>query len=191
MTIRAALTGFARGLSLALITTCSVGTALAEPFSQQSVVGSDALVLQGTGTASYLLWDVYDAALYAPAGASRAAIVNAEVPLSLVLEYQRDVSREDIRKATWSVLRKQHATTMREPLRAGIEALQDAMVDVTEGDRYRLEWDPQTPRLSLALNGNIRFVSDDMRLARTYLGIWLAEPPLSTSLREALLSRTD
>ena len=54
------------------------------------------------------------------------------MPLSLVLEYQRDVSREDIRKATWSVLRKQHATTMREPLRAGIEALQDAMVDVTE-----------------------------------------------------------
>ncbi|MCI0510683.1 chalcone isomerase-like protein [Chromohalobacter marismortui] len=191
MTTRAVLTGCAQGLCLAVIIGLSVESALAESFSDASTLGDDELVLQGTGTASYMFWDIYDAALYAPADASREAIIDAEVPMSLLLEYRRAVDVADIRKATWAALDKQYKAQARAALRPRIEAIQNAMVDVTEGDRYRLDWAPEVPRLSLTLNGNTRFVSDDARLARAYFGIWLDEPPLSQELRDALLSRTD
>jgi len=191
MTIRAFLSGLLQGLVLAAMIGWSGGSALAASFSAQTTLGDSELVLQGSGTASYMLWDVYDAALYAPASASREAIVNAEVPMSLMLEYRRDVGVEDIRKATWAALDDQYAEKAREALRPKIEAIQNAMTDVSDGDRYRLDWDPSVPRLNLSLNGDTRFESDDGELARAYFGIWLAEPPLSDEMRAALLSRTD
>ncbi|MDV6319629.1 chalcone isomerase family protein [Chromohalobacter sp. HP20-39] len=190
MTIRAVLSGLVQGLVLAAMIGWGGGSALAASFSTQTTLGDSELVLQGSGTARYMFWDVYDAALYAPASASREAILNAEVPMSLMLEYRRDVGVEDIRKATWAALDDQYEQKTREALRPKIEAIQNAMVDVTEGDRYRLDWNPRVPRLSLSLNGDTRFVSDDGELARAYFGIWLAEPPLSDELRAALLSQT-
>ena len=169
-----------------------VSTALlAGEFASESTIGETPLVLQGSGTASYMIWDVYDAALYAPAEANEGDIVNAEVPMSLILEYHRDVGVQDIRKATWVALDEQYAGEERERLRPKIDAIQNAMIDVTDGDRYRLDWDPATQRLSLALNDQTRFESDDPELARAYFGIWLAEPPLSDKLRAALLSLVD
>ncbi|MCK0744062.1 chalcone isomerase family protein [Chromohalobacter nigrandesensis] len=191
MTIRAVLIGLAQGLALVAMIGCSGGSALAASFSSEASLGDSDLALQGAGTASYMLWDVYDAALYAPADASQDAIINAEVPMSLLLEYRRDVDVEDIRKATRAALDDQYEKEEREALRSKIEAIQNAMTDVTDGDRYRLDWDPDVPRLSLSLNGDTRFESDDGELARVYFGIWLAEPPLSDELRAALLSRTE
>ncbi|TKA90098.1 hypothetical protein FAZ79_04415 [Guyparkeria sp. SB14A] len=166
-------------------------TAFARDFPTERTLGESPLVLQGSGTASYMIWDVYDAALYAPAEADEQAIVDAEVPMSLILEYHRDVGVEDIRKATWVALDKQYGGEAREALRPKIDAIQSAMIDVTDGDRYRLDWDPATERLTLKLNDEMRFESDDRELARAYFGIWLAEPPLSDTLRTALLSRVD
>ncbi|KTG16944.1 hypothetical protein AUR63_02510 [Guyparkeria sp. XI15] len=160
-------------------------------FTERLTVGDSSLALQGEGTASYLIWDVYDAALYAPTGATAEAIRAAEVPMSLVLEYHRDVRVADIRKATWKALDEQYPPAEREVIRPKIDAIQAAMIDVSDGDRYRLDWSPRSGRLTLSLNGEARFESEDAELARTYFGIWLAEPPLSDSLRAALLSRTE
>ena len=164
--------------------------AWAEP-AETLVVGDSRLTLQGEGTATYLFWDVYDAALYAPAGSAREAIRAAEVPMSLILEYHHDVRVADIRKATWKALDEQYAPAEREEIRPKIDAIQAAMVDVSDGDRYRLDWSPQAGRLTLSLNGERRFESEDAKLAQAYFGIWLAEPPLSESLRAALLSRAE
>jgi len=186
---RGALLG--TGMALVLGGLTASPAAWANTFAQQTELAGEALALQGSGTASYMIWDVYDAALYAPAEADEAAIVNAEVPMRLILEYHRDVGVEDIRKATWVALDKQYAGEERKRLRPKIDAIQNAMVDVTEGDRYRLDWNPAAQRLTLSLNGEIRFESDDPELARAYFGIWLAEPPLSDKLRTALLSRVN
>ncbi len=163
----------------------------ADSFETEQSLGDNALVLQGSGTASYMIWDVYDAAVYAPAEASESDIVNAEVPMRLILEYRRDVGVEDIRKATWVALDDQYDEEERESIRPRIDSIQDTMIDVGDGDRYRLDWDPATERLTLHLNDERRFESDDTELARAYFGIWLAEPPLSDTLRAALLSRAD
>lgn len=163
----------------------------AADFAERMAVGDSSLALQGAGTASYLLWDVYDAALYAPPEATAASIQAAQVPMSLILEYHRDVRVADIRKATWKALNEQYAPAEREGIRPKIDAIQAAMIDVTDGDRYRLDWSPQIGRLTLSLNGERRFESEDADLARAYFGIWLAEPPLSETLRAALLSRAE
>ncbi|MFI9651423.1 chalcone isomerase family protein [Guyparkeria halopsychrophila] len=184
-------TRIALGLGLAMTLGWGSAPALADSFETEQSLGASALVLQGSGTASYMLWDVYDAALYAPAEANENAIVNAEVPMSLILEYHRDVGAGDIRKATWVALDEQYADEEREAIRPKIDAIQNTMIDVTDGDRYRLDWDPEAPRLTLSLNDETRFESDDRELARAYFGIWLAEPPLSDKLRAALLSRLD
>ncbi|MFO7808998.1 chalcone isomerase family protein [Guyparkeria sp.] len=178
-------------LGLAMMLGTGAAPALADTFDPENSLGDSTLTLQGSGTASYMIWDVYDAALYAPPEANENAIVNAEVPMRLILEYHRDVGAEDIRKATWVALDEQYAGEERERLRPKIDAIQNAMIDVTDDDRYRLDWDPEAKRLTLSLNDETRFESDDRELARAYFGIWLAEPPLSDKLRAALLSRVD
>ena len=181
-----------RTLRGALMASCLVSlSAGATDFAERLAIDNSSLVLQGEGTASYLLWKVYDAALYAPPEATAASIQAAQVPMSLILEYRRDVRVTDIRKATWKALDEQYASAEREALRPKIDAIQSAMIDVTDGDRYRLDWSPQAGRLTLSLNGEPRFESEDADLARAYFGIWLAEPPLSDSLRAALLSRAE
>lgn len=180
-----------RALGMALLLGVGSAPALVEAFEAQTSLGESELVLQGSGTASYMFWDVYDAALYAPADADEGAIVNAEVPMTLILEYHRDVGVEDIRKATWAALDDQYEAEERETIRPKIDAIQNAMIDVTDGDRYRLEWEPGVPRLTLSLNGETRFESGDAQLAQAYFGIWLAEPPLSDRLRTALFSGAD
>ena len=181
----------ARLLSLVAAGCLAAMPVAANDFAERLVVGEATLSLQGEGTASYLFWDVYDAALYAPAGATAEAIRAAEVPMSLLLEYHRDVRVADIRKATWKALDAQYEPAGRELIRPKIDAIQAAMIDVSDGDRYRLDWQPGAGRLVLRLNGETRFESGDAELARAYFGIWLAEPPLSESLRSALLSRAE
>ncbi len=163
----------------------------ATDFARERSLADTALVLQGSGTASYLVWNVCDAVLYASAGAIEATIEAAEVPMSLVLAYHRQVDIEDIRKATWAALDRQVDAAGRAAIRPKIDAIQKAMVDIGEGDRYRLNWQPEARRLVLYLNGEPRFESDDADLTRAYFGIWLAKPLLSNKLRQALLSQRD
>lgn len=177
-------------LAACLAWSATLPVAAAE-FEQEMSLTDTPLVLRGSGTASYLVWSVYDAALYAPAGASEAAIEAAEVPMSLVLAYHRQVAVEDIRKATWVALDRQFDGAGRAAIRPMIDAIQSAMVDVGKGDRYRLDWQPEERRLVLHLNGTPRFESDDADLARAYFGIWLGQPPLSDKLRQALLAQRD
>ncbi|WP_372591248.1 chalcone isomerase family protein [Guyparkeria sp.] len=181
-------------LAAALAVTSGVNaTGMAADFGKTLDEADTTLVLTGAGTASYMIWDVYDAALYAPASAEQAAIMAAEVPMTLVLDYHRDVAVADIRKAAWKALDGQYDEASRDALRPKVETLHDAMSDVGDGDRYQLDWRPKMEtgegRLVLKLNGQTRFASDDAELARAYFGIWLGEPPLSGKLRQALLSR--
>ena len=181
--------GRLHGALLAAALLVPAGGALAANFDPALEGGAPGIELVGSGTASYMFWEVYDAALYAPASATEPTIRRGEIPMTLILEYHRDVGVDGIRKAAWKALDEQHDQTARETLRPKVEALHDAMRDVGDGDRYRLDWRPGESGLTLALNGEMLFKSDDAELARTYFGIWLGEPPLSGALRKKLLAR--
>ncbi|MBN2854723.1 MAG: chalcone isomerase family protein [Halothiobacillaceae bacterium] len=164
--------------------------------ASQIQLGKSDLPLMGTGVATYLWFDVYDAALYAPARTPAATILNATTPKALVLSYHHAVSVADIVKASWKALDEQYTGAARARLKPKIDALQAAMQDVKPGDRYELTWQPATNEgaspqqatLQLIYNGKSLFMSHDAELAQAYFGIWLGEPPLSPKLKTALLA---
>ncbi len=162
----------------------------------QIVLGKSSLPLMGNGVATYLWFDVYDAALYAPARTPAANILDATTPKALVLSYHHSVSVADIAKASWKALDEQYAGAARQRLKPKVDALQAAMQDVQPGDRYELTWQPATNEganplpatLKLLYNGKSLFSSHDAELAQAYFGIWLGEPPLSPKLKADLLA---
>lgn len=168
----------------------------ATQIASQIALGTSDLPLMGTGVATYLWFDVYDAALYAPARTPAANILNATTPKALVLSYHHAVSVADIVKASWKALDEQYAGPARERLKPKIDALQAAMQDVKPGDRYELTWqpaaneaaNPERATLQLVYNGKALFTSHDADLAQAYFGIWLGEPPLSPQLKADLLA---
>lgn len=145
----------------------------------------------GQGVATYLWFDVYDAALYAPAGTSVSNILSPEMPKVLVLSYRHAVKVEDIDKASWQTLNKQLSAKALAAIEPKVDAMQSTMKNVNPGDRYTLTWQPESTgksaELSLKLNENTLFTSPDAALAKAYFGIWLGSPPLSDKLKKALL----
>jgi len=158
---------------------------------KQMQLGQTDLTLLGKGTATYLWFDVYDAALYAPENIKPAQILSQETPRVLVLRYHHDVTVKDIEKASWQTLDKQLTPSERQSIKPQIDALQSSMKNVSPGDQYTLTWQPvnaqKKPELTLKLNDKIVFKSDNTRLAATYFGIWLGKSPLSQSLKRSLL----
>ena len=162
-----------------------------EAMPMQMQLGQTDLTLLGKGTATYLWFDVYDAALYAPENIKPAQILSQETPRVLVLKYHHAVTVKDIEKASWQTLDKQLTPSERQSIKPQVDALQSSMKNVSPGDQYTLTWQPvnaqKKPELTLKLNDKIVFKSDNARLAATYFGIWLGKPPLSQSLKRSLL----
>jgi hypothetical protein len=136
---------------------------------------------------TYLWADVYAAAYYTAPDISPRQASSQTVEQRLELYYYRNIAREDVIEAAWTTLERQHSTTALDGLRAQIDALHASFRDIRPGDRYALDYSPNTG-LSLEINGSRAFHSDNQELARAYLGIWLAPNGLSDSLREQLLA---
>lgn len=162
-----------------------------ESMPKQMQLGEMNLTLLGHGTATYLWFDVYDAALYAPKKTRAANILAEKTPRVLVLQYHHAVTVKDIEKASWQTLDKQLTPSERQSIKPQVDALQSSMKNVAPGDQYTLTWQPaqaqKKAELTLKLNDKILFKSDNARLAATYFGIWLGKPPLSQSLKRSLL----
>lgn len=140
------------------------------------------LTLHGTGTARYLFFKVFDATLYAPAG---AADVAASPKLCLELCYHRTLEADVLAEAAEEVLSQQNGSEHLSRLTPQIRSLHDAYRPVSRGDRYRLCRD--AGKLSLAINDEHLISIDHAAFARAYMNIWLGEQPLSESLRDDLL----
>ncbi|SDT99689.1 chalcone isomerase family protein [Halopseudomonas salegens] len=156
-------------------------------FPERLEVDEQTLVLRNESLLRYLFVDVYSAALLTPADISPANAVDQRSPLHLELYYYRNIDREDVVKAAWVALERQHDDATLERLRPAIDELHATFSDIQSGDRYSLTLsDSQALRLSY--NDEVIFTSDNEELARTYVGIWLEENGLSDSLRQRLLA---
>jgi hypothetical protein len=151
------------------------------PPSQQQLERRNQAVL------TYLWADVYAAAYYTAPGISPRQASRQPAGQRLELYYYRDIAREDLIKAAWTTLERQHSTAILDGLRTQIDALHSSFRDIRAGDRYALGYSPGAG-LSLEINGTRVFHSDSGELARAYLGIWLAPDGLSAELREQLLA---
>lgn len=135
----------------------------------------------------YLWVDVYAAAFYTPGDTSPAKAVENQASQRLELYYFRAIDRNDVIKAAWATLQRQHAPATLQRLRAELDALHATFRDIKPGDRYSLSHSSRNG-LSLELNGETVYQSNNPELARAYLGIWLAPDGLSDTLRGTLLS---
>jgi hypothetical protein len=157
-------------------------------FAAQRTLSEERLERKNQSVLTYLWIDVYAAAFYAPAQVSANQAFSRSLKQRLELYYFRKIDREDLIKAAWTTLARQHPTTTLERLRADLEALHDKFEDIRPGDRYALNFTPDNG-LSLERNGEVAFTSQDPELARAYLGIWLAPNGLSDTLRSQLFAQ--
>lgn len=136
---------------------------------------------------TYLWIDVYAAAFYAPQNASANQAVSQSLTQRLELYYFRDIDSQDVIKAAWVTLERQHDAATLQRLRPDIDALHATFRDIRPGDRYALNFNTERG-LTLEVNGQADYTNQDPELAKAYLGIWLAPNGLSDKLRSSLLA---
>lgn len=162
----------------AIAKTCDAGFA-------PVIEGPRPLAKRGTGTARYILFRVYDAALYT-AETNDIDPPASSTPLCLEICYHRSLSADVIIEAAEKVLRRQNDSATLAAMAPQLDQLHRAYRPVDRGDRYRLCRDADA-RLTLALNGELLTTVAGNEISQRYPDIWLGEKPLSEPLRRDLL----
>lgn len=157
---------------------------------ERSVISNDQpLQLTGTGIARYrVFFTVYAAGLYLPANTPATAVLAADTPRRLEIEYFHTISADDIILAATTKLQDQLNEAELARLTPKIEQFHALYEGVEAGDRYRMDYQPGLGT-ELSFNGESvgRVAGSDF--AAAYFGIWLdAQDPLSKSLRTDLLA---
>lgn len=158
-------------------------------FAPNVTVGEAQIPLRGGGLFRYaVIFRVYAGALYAPSQIAGEDILEADVPKRLELHYLLDISAEDFRKSGLTFLEKQQSPADLIALADRLETFNAAYQDVQEGDRYALEYHPETGTRLLKNDEELVRVPG-LDFARAYFGIWLnPQQPLSSSFRDDLLA---
>jgi hypothetical protein len=128
---------------------------------------------------------VYAAALYASPEGGRLD-PSADAPRRLEFSYLVPIERSGFARAADELLARNVQAEALAPLRARIERLHAAYVDVRAGDRYALTYLPGRGT-ELALNGRPLALIEGADFARAYFAIWLGPEPIDVGLRDALL----
>ena len=145
---------------------------VAVPFAEPALVGQ--------GRLSVFVWDVYDAALYAPGGR-----YERDRPFSLSMTYLRSVEGSVITESSIDAIRDQESLPERlEPIWRRL--LAGIFPDVTKGDIltgvYRADG-----TAVFYLNTKPLGVIEEPRLSRAFFDIWLSEKTSEPRLRKKLL----
>jgi hypothetical protein len=147
------------------------------------------LILEGAGLFRWKYFlKVYAAAHYVGEGA-RGQPADSDVPRRLEIAYFVGIQGEDFGKAADELLGEALPADQLAPLRARLEELHRAYVDVKEGDRYALTYVPGRGT-ELTLNGAPLALIPGADFARAYFGIWIGNRPIDRGLRDALVKGT-
>jgi hypothetical protein len=158
-------------------------------FERRIAVDGTELPLAGTGVTKYrVIFTVCAVALYVPEGTPKDAVLDAETPRRLEIEYFYDISAKDIIRASMEVLKDQLTDQALQARRSELERWHQAYRPVTDGDRYSMTYLPGEGT-TLQFNGETLITLAGADFARTYFGIWLnSKSPLSANLRDSLLT---
>ncbi|WP_339522127.1 chalcone isomerase family protein [Pseudomonas sp. EA_35y_Pfl2_R111] len=156
-------------------------------FASTHQLEQNSLERKNQSVLTYLWADVYAAAFYAPSEASASQAAAQPLTQRLELYYFRNIDSQDVIKAAWVTLERQHDATTLQRLRPEVDALHATFRDIRPGDRYALNLNADSG-LTLEVNGKVAYTSQDPALAKAYLGIWLSPNGLSDKLRTSLLA---
>jgi hypothetical protein len=134
----------------------------------------------GSGRLSVMLWEVYDATLYAPQG-----VWNAGKPFALSLHYFRDIEGGDIADRSVVEMRKQGFSD--EVILAGWHGQMRAIFpDVTRGTVLTAVYIPGKSTRFFRDGQDIGVITDS-EFGKHFFNIWLAENTSEPGLRKKLL----
>lgn len=101
--------------------------------------------------------------------------------------YTRKLKAEDLREQAMKHLKSVHDPKVLDRHAKPLRGLQEAYLDVKKGDSYIITAVPGKGTW-LERNDKELFSTDDGEFGLWYLKIWLGEPPIDASLKEALVS---
>jgi hypothetical protein len=144
------------------------------------------LVQRGQARLRYFGLHVYDIRLWS------AAVVSAErwaeLPLTLEIEYARNLKGAEIAKRSLAEMRRQTDITDAQA-QAWLAEMQAAFPDVKAGDRISGSLEPGAAA-QFFLNGQPRRRIADAAFAKLFFGIWLSPQTSEPAMREQLLGGT-
>ena len=138
----------------------------------------------GAGRMRYLLWDVFDATLWAQAGFRGAQYF--EHAFALELRYLRKLSAASLVESSLQEMRR-IGTLESNKEAQWAAAMQSAFTDVLPGDRITGVHLPGVGA-RFYFNGRLRAKVDDVGFSRSFFGIWLGPSTSEPRLRSALLA---
>ncbi len=175
---------FLIGLLILLLINPAWATPVSHP-DFQSTRGE--IELKSTATATWLVFiDIYDAALYASPNADPGTLLVGDMPFSLEIHYKVSLSKAQLIEGADVALGRQHSKQQIARYKTDVDALHNYYRDVAKGDRFRLDISNDTG-LALFFNGVLLYRNSDVGFAKYYVGLWLAENPLSNAVRQGLL----
>lgn len=158
-------------------------------FAPSVTIGDVDVPLRGGGLFRYaVVFSVYTGVLYAPADIPASEVLAADAPKRLELHYLMAISGDDFRRSGSTLLKKQRDPEVLESLAERLETFNAAYRDVEAGDRYALEYHPESGT-RLLKNGEELVRVPGLDFATAYFGIWLdPSEPLSARFRDDLLT---
>ncbi len=140
-----------------------------------SVTLSDGTVVNRTGAGLLRvgwIFKVYASAYYTESGTDAEASVTADIAKRLEIHYLRDFDAEDIVKAGNNALGDTLTDEELAAIRADVDTINEAYVDIRKGDVYTLTYVPGIGT-TLELNGDEVVTIPGEAFGRQYFRIWL------------------
>lgn len=151
-------------------------------------VGDKTLVLNGLGLRKKFVVKVYVAGLYLEQKSSDAgAIIKADGPKRIVMQFLRDVSKSQIADAFEESFNN-NTPDAKKTMKADIDRLLDALEPLKEGDQMVFTYIPGTGT-TLAINGKEKLNISASAFAPVLFSVWLGPKPPTADLKKGILGQ--
>ena len=157
-------------------------------FPDQAQVEGTNLTLNGLGLrqATAFKVNVYVAALYVAKTSNDAnALLGANAPSQLILQFVRNVGADDLRKG-WSEGFEKNSKDQLPALKDRIATLNGWMTDVKTGERLTFTSKPGAG-VTVNVNGVVKGAVKGDDFAKAFLAIWLGGDPPNPEIKAGML----
>ena len=157
-------------------------------FPDQAQVEGTNLTLNGLGLrqATVFKVNVYVAALYVAKTSNDAnALLGANAPSQLILQFVRNVGADDLRKG-WSEGFEKNSKDQLPALKDRIATLNGWMTDVKTGERLTFTSKPGAG-VTVNVNGVVKGTVKGDDFAKAFLAIWLGGDPPNPEIKAGML----
>lgn len=173
-------------IALSVLVTSPKSASATASFPTAVQAGEQKLSLRGHGLMRYLIFDLYNAALYLPEEIPAEQALD-DVPKRLEAEYLRSLKKSDFNRSVHEYIARNVGQQQYEKLLPAIREHNALYRDVSARDRYALSYVPGRGT-TLELNGMPLGTVGGAAFASALFSIWLGNEPIDVDLKRQLLN---